>query len=704
VLTLTGPGGTGKTRLALEAAGRAIGAFPDGVVYVSLASLADPSLVASTIAAAVELPEMAGRSLIDRLTDHLGEKQLLLVLDNFEHLLEARTVVQQLVSQCAALSVLVTSRAALHLTAEHEYAVPSLSLPDLSHLPELEALSHYDAVALFIQRAQAVRADFALTDDSAPAVAEICSRLDGLPLAIELAAARTKLFPPKALLTRLQHRLRLLTGGAKDLPQRQQTLRATIDWSYSLLSPAEQALFARLSVFAGGCTFEAADSVCNARGDLDLLEGIASLVEQSLLRQVGTDEPRFVMLETTREYAAEKLSDSGHEAETAQRHARYFLAYAEEARADQDRSHTESALERLAAEIDNLRAAVRWSIDHGDVEMGLRIASAFVSTLPLVSWSYYTDEVWNWCQEIFTLDRRTVSPHLRASALLRAAVVAQFVGSAHQARLLVDEVISLLDEIEDKRDRAVLAGEAGWIMRELGDYAHATPLLEMALPLFRDLDDEWGVAQTLLSLGEVAREQGDAEATVTCCSESLRLYRELGDGVGSGWSLYDLGLAAWMTGDFEQATHLYKEAMRVIRAGDYEVGIPDALMALGLVLRDQDDLAEAERVLADALEYCEGTRAYLYPAPMALEAMAGVATATGEDDRAATLFGAASSLRERIGFAVWPVLRSRHETDLAAIEEALGAEQFSRAWDMGHAMTTEQAVAYARESSGRSGG
>jgi predicted ATPase len=285
------------------------------------------------------------------MTRALRDRQLLLMLDNFEHLLAAAPVVSELLTGCPGLTVLVTSRAALHLSAEHEYAVRPLSLPDLRKLPELGALSQYDAVALFIQRALAVKSDFQVSNQNAPAVAEICSRLDGLPLAIELAAARLKLFPPQVLLSRLQRRLPLLTGGSSDLPARHQTLRATIDWSYSLLSEEEQRLFARLSVFAGGCTIEAAEAVCNSEEDrgLDVLEGIASLVDKSLLRGAEEEEPRFSMLETIREYAAERLSESGEEAEIFAAHARYYLALAEEAESELLGSDQQLWVERLSA-------------------------------------------------------------------------------------------------------------------------------------------------------------------------------------------------------------------------------------------------------------------------------------------------------------------------------------------------------------------
>jgi predicted ATPase len=388
LLTLTGPGGTGKTRLALQAAERAMGLFSDGVVFVSLASLTDPGLVPFTIAGILKVKERSGQPILETLIEHLRAKRLLLVLDNFEHLLPAAEVVSHLLAVCPELTILVTSRAVLHLAAEHEYPVLPLALPDPRHLPELGALSQYDAVTLFVQRAQTVTPSFAVANENAPAVAEICQRLDGLPLAIELAATRIKLFPPQALLQRLSSRLKLLTGGATDRPTRQQTLRNTLDWSYSLLSEEEQALFARLAVFAGGCSFEAAEAVCNPEGELDLLAGMASLVDRSLIRQEGEEEPRFSMLETIREYAHEKLDERGEGHTIRAAHAGYFLQLAEEAEPELTGPKQGAWLSRLDEELDNLRGALRWFLERGEVEEELRLAAAlFCYWRPRGFWS-----------------------------------------------------------------------------------------------------------------------------------------------------------------------------------------------------------------------------------------------------------------------------------------------------------------------------
>jgi predicted ATPase len=370
LVTLTGPGGTGKTRLSLRVAGSALDAFPDGVFFVPLAPIREAAQVTHAIAAVLGVQDVSGQPLLVTLQRYLEDKQILLVLDNFEHVMEAAPIVSDLLAD-PGLKILVTSRSALRLSGEHEYPVPPLAVPDPRHLPEIAELSQYDAVALFIARARAVKPDFSVTNENAPAVAEICSRLDGLPLAIELAAARVRLFPPQALLTRLQNRLALLTGGARDLPTRQQTLRGAIDWSYSLLGDGERQLFARLSVFEGGCTFDAAEMVCNPEGDLeiDVLDGMESLVEQSLLRQGGEEEPRFVMLETIKEYAAERLDETpGARDATRRAHATYF---ADHARALWDRVSREgrtAVLAALALDEGNLRLAWRYWVGERDPE------------------------------------------------------------------------------------------------------------------------------------------------------------------------------------------------------------------------------------------------------------------------------------------------------------------------------------------------
>jgi predicted ATPase len=380
LLTLTGPGGTGKTRLALQAAADLLDAYRDGVFFVSLATVTDPDLFFKEIAGALDLRESGDVPLKDLLKEYVGRRDLLLVLDNFEQLLSAVPLVGELLSAAPRLKVLAASRIPLGIYGEHEYAVPPLAVPDPERLPGLEDLSQYEAVRLFIERAEAAKAGFEITSENASAVAEICARLDGLPLAIELAAARVKLLPPRAMLGRLGRRLKLLTGGARDLPERQRTLRGAIEWSHTLLDEGEKTLFYRMAVFSGGRTLEAVEAVCDAQGDLpiDALEGVSSLLDKSLLRQEEgpNGEPRFIMLETIHEYARERLQESGEAEEIGRAHAGYFLALAEEAELELTGSDQAEWLERLEVEHDNMRTALRWSLEGEDPGLGLGLASA----------------------------------------------------------------------------------------------------------------------------------------------------------------------------------------------------------------------------------------------------------------------------------------------------------------------------------------
>src|SRR5919107_5138889 len=380
LLTLTGTGGTGKTRLALQSAAETIDEFEDGVFFVALSLVSDPHLVASALAGALSVSESAGRALKEDLRNFLSNKELLLVLDNFEQVVDAAPLVGELISGCPGLEVLVTSRVSLRIYGEHQYAVRPLELPDPSHLPPIETLRQYEAIRLFTERAHAANTQFSLTKENAPALAETCARLDGLPLAIELAAARIKLLSPQAICSRLGDPLKFLTGGARDLPERQRTLRGAIAWSYTLLDKSEQALFARLSVFSGGCALEAVEAVRDTEGDLfiDVLEGLSSLVDKSLLRQEEgvEEEPRFVMLETIREYARERLEVSGNAEVIRRLHAEYFLALAEQGASELKGPEEATWLERLDLEHDNMRAALSWMLEAEEAEPGLRLAGA----------------------------------------------------------------------------------------------------------------------------------------------------------------------------------------------------------------------------------------------------------------------------------------------------------------------------------------
>ncbi|HEX8919471.1 MAG TPA: tetratricopeptide repeat protein, partial [Chloroflexota bacterium] len=561
LLTLTGPGGIGKTRLALHVASELPDAFPDGVIFVSLDSVADPGLVPSTIATRLELKEVSGEPILAKVIEYLNERRMLLVLDSFEHLLEAAQVVSRLLALCPYVTILITSRAVLHVAAEHEYPVPPLPTPAPGYLPDLDLLGRYDAVQLFLQRAQAVKPDFTMTAESTASIAEICWRLDGLPLAIELAAARIRLFHPQALAGRLKTRLGLLTGGAKDVPCRQQTLRNTFDWSYDLLSPQEQALFAGLSVFVGSFTFEGAAAVCNSEGMLDLLDGIASLVDKSLLLQKGGAEPRFGMLETIREYASEKLETQGNTEATRTAHAEWFLALVEEAEPELRGPDQRLWLRRLERDHDNLLAALQWTEENSETTIGLRLATAL--------WRFWStrgqySEGRRWLEVLLAFDERLghpVPPMLRAKALNQAARFADRQGDLERVATLANESLALYRAAEDKVGLAAALSTLGGTMKEQGDYKEAMAILDESLALRRELGDTARIASALNSVGGAARWQGQYDRAESCFNEALQLYTERGDTAGIGHMLFRLGDVALDRCDFLGARRLYQESL-----------------------------------------------------------------------------------------------------------------------------------------------
>src|SRR5215211_4624856 len=486
LLTLTGPGGIGKTRLALQAAADLLDDFPDGTFFVPLATLTDAELLLPAVAETLGVRETGDQPLGETLKDYLRERHLLLLLDNFEQVLGAAPAVTELLGAAPGLKVLVTSRTPLRLYGEKEYAVPPLSVPDVKHLPDLKTLSQYEVVRLFIERAKSAKVDFEVTDESAPAVAEICVRLDGLPLAIELAAARIKMLPPRAMLHRLGSRLKLLTGGARDLPERQRTLRATIEWSHALLDQGEQVLFARLAVFSGGRTLEAIEAICDAEGDLpvDAFEDDSSLLDKSLLRQEEGPggEPRLVMLETAHEFAREKLGQSAEAEEIERVHAEYFLALAEEADPELRGPDQLQWLEKLEAEHDNMRAALTWALEHEEVEEALRLGGA-------LWWFWWmrshNSEGRRWLEQVLVMDGRG-SLEVRAMALAGVGYLGLEQGDLDRAKEACEEGLGLLAH-EGSEAKLILLAGLGWVVWEREEYDQAKQLFEECLAPSREM-------------------------------------------------------------------------------------------------------------------------------------------------------------------------------------------------------------------------
>ena len=560
LLTLTGPAGTGKTRMGVQVASEMTESFEDGVFFVPLATITNPDLIVSAMAHALSMVESSTRSTLESLKVILKSRHVLLVLDNFEQVAAGAYVVAELLEACPMLKMLITSRVALRLSGEHEFPVPPLSVPDAFHGGGADALHQYSAIALFEARAQAVRPGFILTDENARAVAELCVRLDGLPLAIELAAARIKLFSPQAMLARLGNRLDLLKGGPRDRPARHQTLRQAIAWSYDLLDPTTQRLFQRLAVFVDGCTLEAAESVCRTGGDLsvEVIDGIAILVDQNLLQQheIQEGEPRFSMLETIRDYALERLRQTDDWEAVHQAHATYFLAFAEQAEPELTGANQGLWLDRLEAEHDNLRAALTWNEMQGDAEQGLRMGAAL--------WRFwavrgYLVEGRRTLERLLGLPGAEAHTRARAKALNGAGTLLHEVGDYPQARSLLEESLTLWREIGDKKGIATGLNNLGWVAMLLGDHASGRALSEEALALCRTLGDQRGMALSLNNLGWVAMLLGDLAPGRTLQQESLHLRRALGDKRGVAFALTNLAVIEQYAGAYEQATaHLEK--------------------------------------------------------------------------------------------------------------------------------------------------
>jgi predicted ATPase/class 3 adenylate cyclase len=646
LLTLTGPGGTGKTRLALQAAAEVLDDFADGVFFVPLAPLADPALVPSAIANALGIREVAEQSVADQLRDVLAPQQVLLVLDNVEHLIAAAPGISALLAAAPGLKVLATSRLPLRLRAEREYPVPPLSLPRRKPPPPAEQLSQFEAVRLFIDRAQAVKPDFTVDNENAPAVAEICWRLDGLPLAIELAAARIRLLPPQAMLARLEQRLPFLTGGALDAPQRQQTLRDTIAWSYDLLTPEEQQLFRQLSVFAGGITIEAAEAITSRSRSVDVLGGLERLVAQSLVRQESGahGEPRFLLLETIREYGGEQLVASGEDDAARRSHASYFLEVAE--RSELTGANAQIWLERCETEHDNFRGALAWLIG-ADTEMALRLARR-LSDFWLTRGHFAEGRTW---LESALATSEHASPRTRMAGL------------------------------------NALASIAG----PQGDYERAATAAEEALGYARDLGETEHAAWAVMMLGALAWIRGDISRAVALNEEALGLRRTLGHKAGTATVLNNLSLAAMAQTDYGRAGTYLEEALELTQDADDEEIMAKTLELMGWLALQQDQHSRAARLLRESLVLSNklGDR---WQVAACVRAFAEVARGITQPQRSARLHGAAEAIRQDVGGALEPTEREEDQQSYAAIRDAIGEAAFTASWAAGKALPLEAAV------------
>jgi predicted ATPase/class 3 adenylate cyclase len=685
LVTLTGPGGIGKTRLAVQLAAELVEAFPDGVWFVRLSRLTDPELVIPTIAQTFGLKEAGSQPIAEVLRDYVAGKRLLLVLDNFEQVVGAAPEVAALMETSAGVKVLATSRVPLRLRGERSQPVPPLPLARQGELPPVERFTEYAAVALFIQRARDAKPDFVVSANNAPAIAAICAELDGLPLAIELAAARVKLLPPEALLARLSSQLKLLTGGARDLEERQQTIRATLKWSENLLTPSERVLLRRLAVFVGGATLEAAEAVCAAPDgaaplDTDVLEGLAELVDQSLVQQREEGgEARFGMLHVIREYALEQLEAVGAsdgsmpsgkhpEAEALGRaHGGYFTTLAERAQPELTGPEQGAWLDKLEREHDNLRATIRWAREHGAAEMGLQLVAALPGFWRARG---HLREGRAWAEDMLGL------------------AAGQETGDADLAPS--GDRSSTRANLEMLRARTLVAGGALAVWQE--DQATAVLWLEQAASLGHAAGDLRTVGRALMSLGILARHRGDLDRAATCNAEALALARQLDDRRGIAASLGNLGNVANDQGDLERAEAYYTEALALHRQGGDTEGIAICLGNLGQTVLRRGEVARADALAREALalfwEVGDEHRC-----AEGLERLGITARALGQNERAARLLGAALARREIVGAPQPANERVEVEQAAAAARTALGEAAWAAVFAAGQALPLEQAVA-----------
>ncbi len=693
LLTLTGAGGSGKTRLALQVATDLLEEFTHGVWWVELAALSDPLLVPQAVASVVGIPERAGYTLTEALSDALRPKHVLLVLDNCEHLLAAcAQLIETLLRTCSQLRVLVTSREALTITGETIWLVLPLRVPDTYQPPPIEGLLTYEAVQLFVERARSVLSSFTLTPENASAVVQVCCRLDGMPLAIELAAARIRALAVEQIVARLDDAYRLLTGGSRSALPRQQTLRAAMDWSYDLLSAHEQAFFRRLSVFAGSFSLEAAEAICAAEpGEAyDVLDVLSSLIDKSLvLMEQRSGAARYRLLETIRQYGQDKLQEFAEAAKVRRNHRDWYARLAEQAEPETLEARQKSVFDRLEAEHENLRAALGWSLEQQEAETAAQIGAA-ISRFWLLRG--YMSEGRRWLER--ALSGFSEKNAVRVKALNIAAMLASLQDDNNTARTLVEESLALSRELADRKQTGYALYTLGRLARVEGNYAGAVTFLEESLSLFRELTQKDDIALVLSDFGLTVLYLGDYERATALCEQSLAIARELGDLRGIASWLANLAIVTLARGDDQRATNLCEESLVIRKALGYKGGCAHTLAILGRIALDQGAYERATACYKESLTLRQETGEKEGIAT-ALEGLAAVTGMQGQPVRAARLCGSAESLRTLLRAPLTPIDRPYYQQTVAAIRAQLDEPTFLKAWTEGQAMTLEEAIAEA---------
>ncbi len=691
LVTLTGPGGSGKTRLALQVAADLVEAFADGVWLVGLEALTDPALVEPAIASVLGVRDQIHRPLLDTLTDFLRPRSLLLLLDNCEHLLTpSARVAESLLRACPHLRLLATSQERLGVPGEVVYPVLSLSVPDPRHPAIPEQLTHFAAVRLFVERAALSQPRFALTRENAPAVAQVVHRLDGIPLAIELAAARVKVLAAEQIAARLDDRFRLLTAGSRTEMPRHQTLRAVLDWSYELLSDEERAILRHLAVFAGGFTLEAAEAICGERAaQIDVLDLLGRLVEKSWV-VFEEEAPRYRLLETVRLYGQELLRAAGEEAAAHRRHRDWYLQLAEQAEPALAGPQQGVWLDRLEVDHDNFRAALAWSKSEADGrEAGLRLAGALERFWDIRG---YWREGREWLEAMLAKTAELATP-ARVKVLNAAANLAFFQGDYRQARTLGEESLALSRKLGDRQGTATCLTILGFEACRIENWSRAREFGGESLKLSQELGDSVGTAGALAVLGLVARGEGDTDRATELLTESLRQVRALGDQVRTSLVLLNLGLVLRDRGDYERARALFEESLAMFQTLGDRWGIAFSQSNLGIAAWNQNDYPRAAELFRQSLILRKdlGDKRGIGTSLVGL----AVALRQSQPQRAAVLFGAAEALREEITVPVPPFLRDQYDALVSELKGMLPADSFESAWAEGRGMALERAIEYA---------